>query len=192
MKNPTKTPNHSQEAITSGKKALKETSILMSRDTNHSQPLDKTDGHTLENSSDADILKSDDEILKVYNECIGKLNAEDVDTSSLEEFKNVIIPMMEQAYKKAIALSWEKATSQAREDCEKEFNEHKYPKIWNDGLKHGQKAERERILEILDKRIRYIKSLRYNQKGYSAGRLILKTLEELKKEVLKDTEEDLK
>ena len=182
MKNPTKTPNHSQEAITSGKKALKETSILMSRDTNHSQPLDKTDGHTLENSSDADILKSDDEILKVYNECIGKLNAEDVDTSSLEEFKNVIIPMMEQAYKKAIALSWEKATSQAREDCEKEFNEHKYPKIWNDGLKHGQKAERERILE----KFRLWKLKEWGI-GVSQSPKFLKFEKELKNEVLKDS-----
>ena len=156
--------------------------------------------------------KTNEEILKVYNECIGKLSVNDVDTSSLEEFKNVIIPMMEQAYKKAITLT--------REDCEKEKQsmekvilsyQNKDGQLRNFLIKTIQKAERERILEKIRKIAKdEIKSLKhekshpvnkalgedvYNTEMYIAEwedflntfeNIQDKLKEELKKEVLKE------
>jgi len=156
--------------------------------------------------------KTNEEILKVYNECIGKLSVNDVDTSSLEEFKNVIIPMMEQAYKKAITLT--------REDCEKEKQsmekvilsyQNKDGQLRNFLIKTIQKAERERILEKIRKIAKdEIKSLKhekshpvnkalgedvYNTEMYIAEwedflntfeNIQDKLEEELKKEVLKE------
>ena len=46
-------------------------------------------------------------IEKVYEECIGKLNVQDVITDDFEEGKELIILFMEKAYEKALKLKEE-------------------------------------------------------------------------------------
>ena len=65
-----------------------------------------------------------------------------------------------------------------REACEKDFGyEELERRAWNKGVKEGQKAERERILEMIEKAINEEDNYNYSPRFI---------LEELKKEVLKN------